>query len=109
MDYIKFSQNWNGKLHCKFFTTIRLAQSQRFFIGKMVDIFLKEQRLFDANIVSVIECLIDDLPEEICYINTGYNKQATVELMKKIYSAKNIDWSNQKLHIIFLENLNWKQ
>jgi len=41
---IKFSQNWNGKLHCKYWTTIRLWNQNKYKAGGLYRIYWKERR-----------------------------------------------------------------
>lgn len=106
---IEFSTNWNKKLYAHYFTTIRLTNYAKYHVGGLFKIIKKEDYLFDALIVSIRYCKIDDLPEFTCYTDTGYPKAETIKMLKQMYSKKNIDWNTQLLSIILLESLQWEK
>ena len=104
---ISFGSNWNKKLGCQYFTTIRLQNLAKYHIGNVFKIIKKGDYLLDAKIVQLRYCKLHDLPELTCYLDTGYSKEATIALFKKMYQSKNIDWEKQLLSIILLEHLDW--
>lgn len=100
MEQIKFSQNWNKKLDCDFFTTIRL-QSSKYVKDNEFKIFLKNEIHCKAKIIDVWTCKIDMLKDFICYIDTGYNKEETMNMFKKMYS--NVDFTKTNLVVVLLK------
>lgn len=104
---IEFSTNWNKKLGCKFFTTIRLINYAKYHIGNVYKIIRKGDYVLDAKIIKLRHCKLHELPEYTCYLDTGYSKEETIELFKKMYQSKNIDWEKQLVSIILLEHLDW--
>lgn len=105
---INFSQNWNGKLNCKFYTTIRLYQPNYYVENEMYKINLQEKYHHNGLIHSIYSSKIYDITDRIYMLDTGYKKQQAIELLQNMYKAKNIDWNTQYLNIILLENLSYK-
>lgn len=104
---ICFSNNWNGKLRTHFFTTIRLDNPVYYEVGSYYRIINGGNYAFDAKLHKVQKCLLHQLPEITCYLDTGYSKKETVELFEKMYKHKNIDWQKQQLAILLLEHQNF--
>ena len=103
---IHFNYNWNKKLYNHFFTTIRL-NSLKYQVGGTYRIFLKDTYIYDAIVIDVVTCKIEDLPKYTCFIDTGYSKPETINLLKRMYAKKNIDWDTQLLAVVLVEQLTW--
>lgn len=95
-EIIKFSFNWNDKLNTRTFTTIR--KHDHFEEGKIYSIFLKENYLFEAKIIVKKFILIESISTSRAYLETGYNRINTINIIKKMYP--NVDWSKE--HLIWL-------
>jgi hypothetical protein len=106
---IHFSINWNRKLQCKFFTTIRLCNYAKYHLGRIYKIFRAENYCYDARVESIRYCTIDQLPDFTCYLDTGYSKEETIGIFKKMYLQKNINWETQLMAVILLQNLDFDQ
>lgn len=104
---ISFSYNWNKKLYCRFFTTIRLANYKKYHVGNVYRIMHKENYAFDGMIVKIEYYKLHEIPEAVCMLDTGLTKPETIELIQKKYSGKNIDWSSQLLCVLLIENTQW--
>jgi hypothetical protein len=104
---IAFSQNWNGKFFCKYLTTIRLSNLSKYHVGSIYRLMLDGEFLVSAKIIDLRYCKVDELPEWTCLLDTTYDKKNTIAMFKAMYSAKNIDWNNQQLVLIMLENLDF--
>lgn len=83
---LDFSTNWNGKLHCNIFHTLR--RSGRFEIGDVAEVTMKGLYL------GVAECIqrtryssAEDIPETICLLDTGYGKKETLSIIECMYSG----------------------
>lgn len=100
MQTINFSYNWNKKLDCNAFTTIRLYQPNKYQIGHEYEIRLKEKALFNAVIVDVKKFYLKDLSNFISYLDTGYSKENCTGIIKKMYPKINFD--NTYLSLILL-------
>lgn len=97
---IEFSYNWNSKLHCKCFTTIRLHNPNKYVIGQRYYICL-ELLEFIAEIVNIKQFRLSQLNDYMAMLDTGYGVQETTEIIKKMYP--NIDFENQLFDFILLK------
>lgn len=104
---IEFSENWNRKLSCHFFTTIRLKNDKKFVLGQQYKIFLKGEYVITANLLQKIDCHLKQLPPVTCYLDTGYGKQETVEMLKKMYKNKVANFDTQLFTVLLLENIDY--
>lgn len=88
---INFSYNWNNKLNCKAFTTIRLKNVNKYQIGKEYNILLKKQLLKSAIIEDIKTIYFNQINEFIARVDTGYSAEETKNILKKMYSKINIE------------------
>lgn len=102
---LKFSYNWNKKLDCKAFTTIRL--SDKYKIGDECQILLQvgKNKIAEIKGVAVIldirEFALDSLNSFIAHIDTGYSVDECRKIIMRMYP--DADWSTQKLKLILLK------
>ena len=74
---VNFSENYNGKLNCHYFTTIRSVSKANYFllrIGEMFEVTLRHQPfckvlLKDANVIA-----LDKISPELMLIDTGTSR-----------------------------------
>src|SRR6218665_1822071 len=88
---LKFSYNWNRKLNCKAFTTIRLHNPGKYAVGHSYEIFLKEKYHCHAKCIELKVFKMKDLNNYMAYLDTGYNKETTLEIVKKMYPKINVE------------------
>ena len=99
---IKFSTNWNNKLSCDYFTTIRLA-SPKYQVGKTYIIELRGKAL---KYVKMIEGRIITMPqmnEWVTRLDTGYDCKKFYDLFNRMYP--NTDWTTQRLVLCLFETI----
>jgi hypothetical protein len=101
---IRYSSNWNGKLHCQFHTTIRLYNTY-WKQGDFVKIVKQGVFLYRGRIVKMLPFLLHDLREITAYLDTGYGLEETKNILQKMYPGK--DWNTQKLVILLVENIEY--
>ena len=101
MDILAFSNNWNNKLGCDFFTTLRL--SGRFEKGQRVEIWLGETNLGIAEIRDKRSLKIEHINDFIAGIDTGYPPQETIEILKQMYKGKAVDWDTQPIYLYLVK------
>lgn len=101
--YLNFSSNWNGgKVYCDTFTTIRLANPRKYAAGEKLEVYLKGKHLGTALVIEYQEFDIYRLPTITAFLDTGYDKMATIRLLKTMYKrVKNID--KQKFCIVLMK------
>lgn len=98
---LNFSYNWNHKLDCDSFTSIRL--SERFEIGKRYTITLKGKYIATAELVEKKKIFIDQINEFIARLDTGYHRDVCISILKKMYP--DADWSAQPLYLLLFVKL----
>ena len=100
MQSISFTCNWNNKLACDAFTTIRLFQPRKYVVGQSYNILLKGRHLADAVIVDIRRFLLDDLSNFVAYLDTGYSKENCTGIIRKMYPT--VDFNTTNLSLILL-------
>jgi len=101
---IDFSQNWNNKLNCKCFTTLRL-KSEKYKIGNVYEITLKGGTMFFAKIIAIKTLKIHQINDFIAAIDTGYSVEEMKRLIKTMYKNKVKDIDNQDFYLILLQRI----
>ena len=101
MDSINFSSYWNGnKYHHKlmnhYFSTIRLRNSQKWIVGKTLPIYIKKKYIKTAEILSVINIRLADLPDVYYYLDTGYSKKESIKMICTMYRLTEVE-VNEKI------------
>lgn len=103
MEKLTFSTNWNSKLECNCFTTIRLYNLAKHFQGNQFEIFLQKKFKSKALVLGTVITKLDKLSDYVCYLDTGYNKEQTKEIFRKMYP--HIDFKQQKICILLLQRI----
>jgi len=107
MDTLTFTTNWNNKLDCHVFTTLRLY-SRKFYPGAAFRIMLRKgKEVHDKGIATVYQayaCKLNDLSDYTFMMDTGYSKKESIDLIRtmyKNYPSVNVD--NDLFHLIILK------
>lgn len=85
---INFSYNWNSKLYCSAFTTIRVKNDKKYRIGKVYQIKLADKHQKHAKIIAIQYFLLKNINEFMCQIDTGYSRAETINILTKMYGQK---------------------
>lgn len=101
MKELNFSYNWNNKLDCKAFTTLRL--SDRFKLNDMIEIKLKKKKYGFGQIVGIKHFYLHDINSFIAYLDTGYDSFECQNILRKMY--KNVDWRTQKINFYLIKKI----
>ena len=88
---VSFSSNWNSKLNCDAFSTIRLRNDKKYHLGNMYTIVLKENPIYNAQLVALSHFYLLKLSDAMSFLDTGYNAAATIKMLLLMYKNKNID------------------
>lgn len=100
MTKITFSTNWNNKLDCKAFTTLRLRNDSKYVPGQTYSIYHKDSYWGKAVIRSISHFYLKDLNNFIAYLDTGYSKEECAAIIQKMYPK--VDFANKQLSLILL-------
>lgn len=87
---LKFSTNWNNKLHCKAFTTLRAYDPAKYAIGTKHDIWLADEagqfvRLGTATVIAHQHRTTDTLTEAEAMLDTGYDLAYTQRILRNLF------------------------
>ena len=92
METIKFQCNWNKKLGCDYFTTLRLNNPGKYAAGNRHKVMLHEKGVWRdygiAEVVSVRVLRMHQLNEYICGLDTGYPVDETRNILYRMYKDK---------------------
>jgi hypothetical protein len=97
---IPFSQNWNNKLNCSAFTTIRLYNASKHQAGTPVLIVLKGATIAEGKIIAVKPFILASLNEYMAYLDTGYSRAETDKLIRTMYPT--VDFTKKQLAFILI-------
>lgn len=97
MDRLNFSTNWNRKLDCEVFSTIRRWNPDVHYLGREVDIYdnstTPARYKGRGKYAIVSEFKLSQLKESAAMLDTGYSLPETLNIIRTMYSKKvpNID------------------
>ena len=91
MEKLEFSTNWNNKLDCNCFSTIRLFDTRKHFKGNVFEVFLQKKTKGKALVLGTIITKLDKLTDYVTYLDTGYNKEETQAIFKKMFRRTNFE------------------
>lgn len=101
LPWIHFSNNWNGKLNCEFFTTIRLKKD-KYVPGRRYEIYLRDTLAFEATIYDIKQIRLADITEYVARTDMGLTGYDCRQFFREQYADKNINWDTQILQYILL-------
>ena len=84
---LKFSRNWNNKLSCDVFTTIR-RHNNHVYEGMTVEIELNNRLLFYADVMGVMTMELYLLPVVLVCQDTGLRYDKSIELFRRFLKAE---------------------
>ena len=99
--FLDFKYNWNNKLDCPYFTTLRL--SDRFNMFEIIDVTHKGEALCKVRVIAKRSVMLHQINDFIAYIDTGYGVQECKDMIRMMYKYKNIDWTVKPLWFYLLE------
>jgi len=95
---LKFSTNWNNKLNCNAFTTLRLRNDNKYYPGAKVNIWLGNTLKGKGTILGVSLYTLDKINEYVARIDTGYSAEECRKIILQMYKNKpTINWETQQL------------
>lgn len=108
MNSIKFSQNWNNKLDCSYFTTIRIYTKEKwdyyydlFDSKEEVAVLLKEKIKCVGKIVDIEIRLLKDISDFSVMVDAGVDRLTFEQLMESMY-RKYPEWNGGFTRMIIL-------
>lgn len=90
MDKITFSSNWNNKLTCEYFTSIRLYNDLRYGVGRTLEVAFKDKIIKKVQVMSMKRLMLKDITSFIAGLDTGYSPEQCKSIITKMYPAVNL-------------------
>ena len=103
METIKFEKNWNGKLNCKAFFTIRLKNDEKYKVNQIYKI---DEQGSNYDRIGVIRDITDfpirRLNNQMSLLDMGVSPDLGIEILKEYYPSVS-DWENEEFSLITIE------
>lgn len=101
---LKFTHNWNGKLNCECFTTLRLHNPTKYCVGAIKNVKLKDISKGRAVIIGVQSFLLEHISEYVARLDTGLSAVECKQMIRTMYKNNpRINWSSQQLDFVLLK------
>lgn len=109
MERLNFSHNWNKKLDCDVFSTIRLWNPALHFEGKEVDIYdnsVSPARFKGRGKYAIVsEFKINQLKPAAAILDTGYPLDETLNILRTMYYKKVDNIETQSFAYIIIQKI----
>ena len=106
MERLTFSHNWNRKLDCDVFSTIRLWNPAKHYEGKEVEIYdnsVNPGRYKGRGKYAIVsEFKLNQLKPAAAMLDTGYSLEETINILKTMYFKKVPDLEKQSFAYIIV-------
>jgi hypothetical protein len=100
---LAFSYNWNNKLNCNCFTTLRLYSPAKHAVGSRFNVTLKGVHKGYAKIVSLRLITLNQINDFVARLDTGYSANECRDIIRTMYkNQKYIKWDTQQLALCLL-------
>ena len=85
MKTIKFDLNWNGKLYCNCFSTLRPRNDAKYHLNEVYNVLMANKDMGDVQIMFMKHFRLNQLTEAMALVDTGYGKKEATEILATIY------------------------
>lgn len=100
---LNFDRNYNNKLRCRVFTTLRLPHP-KLQVGAKFEVTLGGYSKGKAKIIGVEDIRSGELTHLKAKLDTGFNVKETMQILKDSYKNRpTINWKTQDLVLLYLE------
>lgn len=101
---LEFEQNWNNKLNCSSFTTIRLHNPRKYCVDAVMSVYLKGIWKGDAKVIDVKTISLDQVNNYISLLDLGLPPDRAKETIRSLYKKQPyVNWQTQQLDLVLLE------
>lgn len=98
----QFSYNWNNKLDCSVFTTLR--RSPRWNVGDQGDIFLKNIRKGRGEVVLKIKTTFGGITDGVALLDTGYTADECRNILQRMYKDQ-VFTNSDHIYLYFIKRV----
>jgi hypothetical protein len=85
MEVIKFSENYNNKLNCIYFTSVRYESSKMYKVGAIYKVYIADLFIKKALLLKVEKVSLFSLSETDCYIDGACGHVTYVHKFEEFY------------------------
>lgn len=85
MKTIKFNLNWNCKLYCNCFSTIRPFNPEKYQLNETYEVLLNGTSLGQAQIVYMKDFPLAKITDAMSLVDIGYSAKYAVEVFADLY------------------------
>jgi len=100
MKNLKFVQNWNNKLDCNIYTTIRLRNDKKYKVGEHLNVTLQDKQHHVATVLDINHFKLAQMSPGMAMIDTGYLPNEAKRLFRRFYPKVNFE--KKEFSMIFL-------
>lgn len=109
MERLNFSTNWNKKLDCDIFSTIRRWNPAVHYVGKEVEVYdnsVTPARYKGRAVYAIVsEFTLNQLKPAAAMLDTGYSLDETLNIIRTMYKNKVTDFARQPFAYIILKKV----
>jgi hypothetical protein len=115
MKKINFSYNWNNKLECKSFSTVRLENPEKYQLLELFEVVLKtkknepEIKKGIARLQVVNSFYLDKVTPGMSFLDANLPVIDFIKLVQTMYKNKGIDFKKKKLSFLVFQYLSEKE
>lgn len=102
---LNFTKNWNGKLGCEYFTTIRLHDPKKYAKGIKKTVFLNKAILSNVEIFEVFAVKFAYIKPWMKIQDTGLMPDKFDGMFHTMYKNKVTDWNTQLFDVMLLRTI----
>ena len=114
METLSFTHNWNQKLNCRSFSTVRIENPIKYRLNQEYRVQLlqvKGKPPIDKGIAVLkhIEYFnLFDVNPAVCYLDANLNKETFIKLVLTMYKNSGIDFNTKRMSFLVLQFLTIK-
>lgn len=85
---LEFSQNWNNKLDCDAFTTVRQYNIEKQRAGTLFLVVLKKEPVCLAKVIRCMPMRLQDINDALAFVDCGHNAEYLRSVLRTMYKHK---------------------
>ena len=109
MERLNFSTNWNKKLDCDVFSTIRLWNPAKYYEGAEFEVYdnsVNPARYKGRAVCAIVsEFRLNQLKPAAAILDTGYSLDETLHVLRTMYYKKVADLEKQPFAYVILKKV----
>lgn len=88
---IKFRENFNNKLNCTYFTTIRECIPSKYHVGAIYKIYVGSLYLKKAVLLKATIVTLNQLDDVFLYMDSGCDRSQFMSVFRDFYPLSNLN------------------